>query len=74
MATNKIENGCGSSIEEVLASNQKRRRVYAASSDNETFDDRAASLGSHQNIVTGIIQESEKLLCASEESATEPIL
>ena len=51
-----------------------RELLYAASSDNETFDRRAASLGSYQNIVTGIIQESEKLLCASEESATEPIL
>jgi len=28
MATNEIKNGCGSSIEAVLASNQKRRRVY----------------------------------------------
>jgi hypothetical protein len=51
-----------------------RELLYAASSDNETFDRRAVSLGSYQNIVTGIIQESERLLCASEESATEPIL
>ena len=51
-----------------------RELLYAASSDNETFDSRVASLGSYQNIVSGIIQESEKLLCASEESATEPIL
>jgi len=28
MATNEMPNGCGSSIEAVLASNQKRRRVY----------------------------------------------
>src|SRR4029077_20652226 len=27
MVTNEIKNGCGSSIEAVLASNQKRRRV-----------------------------------------------
>ncbi len=51
-----------------------RELLYAASSDNETFDSRATSLGAYQNIVTGIIQESEKLLCAGEESATEPIL
>jgi len=51
-----------------------RELLYAASSDNETFDQRTASLGSYKNVVTGIIQESEKLLCASEESATEPIL
>src|ERR1700758_2681215 len=51
-----------------------RELLYAASSDNETFDSRAKSLGSYQNVVTGIIQESEKLLCASEESATESIL
>ena len=51
-----------------------RELLYAASSDNETFDRRAASLGSYQNIVTGIIRESEKLLCASEQSATESIL
>jgi len=30
MATNEIKNGCGSSIEAVLASNQKRRRVLWA--------------------------------------------
>ena len=51
-----------------------RELLYAASSDNETFDQRSASLGSYKNVVTGIIQESEKLLCASEASATEPIL
>src|SRR6478736_33187 len=43
-----------------------RELLYAASSDNETFDRRTGSLGSYQNIVTGIIQESERLLCASE--------
>jgi type IV secretion system protein TrbE len=51
-----------------------RELLYAAASDNETFDRRTASLGNYQNIVTGIIEESEKLLCASEESATNPIL
>jgi hypothetical protein len=51
-----------------------RELLYAASSDNETFDQRTASLGNYKNVVTGIIQESEKLLCAREESATEPIL
>jgi type IV secretion system protein TrbE len=51
-----------------------RELLYAASSDNETFDQRSASLGSYKNVITGIIQESEKLLCANEESATEPIL
>ena len=29
MATHEIKNGCGSSIEAVLASNQKRRRGYS---------------------------------------------
>ena len=51
-----------------------RELLYAASSDNETFDRRTASLGSYKNVVTGIIQESEALLCTREESATEPIL
>jgi hypothetical protein len=51
-----------------------RELLYAASSDNETFDGRAALLGRYQNIVTGIIRESERLMCASEETATEPIL
>ena len=51
-----------------------RELLYAASSDNETFDSRAALLGRYQNIVTGIIRESEKLMCASEETATESIL
>jgi hypothetical protein len=30
MATNEMQNGCGSSIEAVLTSNQKRRRVSRA--------------------------------------------
>ena len=51
-----------------------RELLYAASSDNETFDRRAAALGGYQNIVSGIIEESEKMLSASEESATDPIL
>ena len=29
MATNEMKNGCGSSIEAVLASNQKRRRALS---------------------------------------------
>ena len=51
-----------------------RELLYAASSDNETFDQRNAALGNYKNIVTGIIEESEKLLCASEESSTDAIL
>jgi hypothetical protein len=51
-----------------------RELLYAASSDNETFDQRNPILGSYKNIVTGIIEESEKLLCATEECATDPIL
>jgi hypothetical protein len=51
-----------------------RELLYAASSDNETFDQRNAVLGGYKNIVIGIIEESQKLLCASEESATNPIL
>jgi transposase-like protein len=35
MATNKMPNGCGSSIEAVLASNQKRRRVKGRHFDQE---------------------------------------
>jgi type IV secretion system protein TrbE len=51
-----------------------RELLYAASSDNETFDERTASLATYKNIVTGILQESEKIACATEFSATEPIL
>jgi hypothetical protein len=51
-----------------------RELLYAASSDNETFDERTVRLATYKNIVTGIIQESEKLACATESSATEPIL
>ena len=51
-----------------------RELLYAASSDNETFDERTAKLGSYKNIVTGIIHESERTACAAEESATESIL
>jgi putative transposase len=35
MATYKIQNGCGSSIEAVRASNQKRRRVYIARNEKK---------------------------------------
>ena len=51
-----------------------RELLYAASSDNETFDQRNAVLGEYKNMVIGTIEESQKLLCASEESATQPIL
>ena len=69
IANNKIRRLVGT-VKNVAS----RELLYAASSDNETFDRRAASLGNYQNIVTGIIEESEKLLSASEESATDPIL
>jgi hypothetical protein len=51
-----------------------RELLYAASSDNETFDLRTQALSRYQNIVRGIIQESEKVAVASEQSATEAIL
>jgi hypothetical protein len=51
-----------------------RELLYAASSDNETFDRRSMLLGTYKNITTGIIVESEKQLCATEKSATDPIL
>jgi hypothetical protein len=51
-----------------------RELLYAASSDNETFDQRSVLLGTYKNITTGIIVESEKQLCAAEKSATDPIL
>jgi hypothetical protein len=51
-----------------------REMLYAASSDNETFDERTARLATYRNIVTGIMQESEKFASATEVSATEPIL
>jgi hypothetical protein len=34
-----------------------RELLYAASSDNETFHQRNAVLGSYKNVVTGIIEE-----------------
>jgi type IV secretion system protein TrbE len=69
IANNKIRRLVGT-VKNVAS----RELLYAASSDNETFDRRAASLGRYQNIVTGIIEEAEKLQSASEESATDPIL
>ena len=51
-----------------------RELLYAASSDNETFDERTTRLATYKNIVTGIMEESEKFACATEASATEPIL
>jgi type IV secretion system protein TrbE len=51
-----------------------RELLYAASSDNETFDLRTLTLNQYKNIVSGIITEAEKTSAASEESATDPIL
>jgi hypothetical protein len=51
-----------------------RELLYAASSDNETFDRRSVALANYKNLVTGIISESDKLECATENSATEAIL
>jgi hypothetical protein len=51
-----------------------RELLYAASSDNETFDQRAAALRRHANVMNAILQESQHTVCAREESATEPIL
>ena len=51
-----------------------RELLYAASSDNETFDHRTTALRRHANVVTAILKESENTACAREESATEPIL
>src|SRR6516165_4891802 len=39
-----------------------RELLYAASSDNETFDQRSMLLGTYKNTTTGIIVESEKQL------------
>jgi hypothetical protein len=51
-----------------------RELLYAASSDNETFDERKKALAQYRDVVTGIIQESGAITCAKEESATDPIL
>jgi hypothetical protein len=51
-----------------------RELLYAASSDSETFDRRSEALGRYKNLVAGIMAESDKLICATEESATEAIL
>jgi type IV secretion system protein TrbE len=51
-----------------------RELLYAASSDNETFDLRTMTLMQYPNIVSGIIAEASKVKAATEESATEPIL
>ena len=51
-----------------------RELLYAASSDNETFDRRSGALRRHPNVMTAILKESENMACARETSATEPIL
>jgi hypothetical protein len=51
-----------------------RELLYAASSDNETFDERKKALAQYRDVVNGIIQESGAIACAKEESATDPIL
>ncbi|MBV8898893.1 MAG: hypothetical protein JOY92_02130 [Verrucomicrobia bacterium] len=51
-----------------------RELLYAASSDNETFDRRAAALRRHPSVMAAILNESENMACAREKIATEPIL
>ncbi|MBV8814624.1 MAG: hypothetical protein JO271_09045 [Verrucomicrobia bacterium] len=51
-----------------------RELLYAASSDNETFDQRKTALAKYRDVVTGIIREAESIASANEESATDPIL
>jgi type IV secretion system protein TrbE len=50
-----------------------REVIYAAASDNETFDSREALLREYEDIVEGIIAESESVTAATERSSTEPI-
>jgi len=50
MATNEIKNGCGSSIEAVLASNQKRRRV-------EGFEFGEMARRTHQNVLAEMLKK-----------------
>ncbi|MBV9999181.1 MAG: hypothetical protein JO015_08715 [Verrucomicrobia bacterium] len=51
-----------------------RELLYAASSDNETFDRRTAAMRRYPNVITAILNESENMACARENSATDPIL
>ena len=51
-----------------------RELIYAAASDNETFDGRAAFLREYDDVVDGIIEGSESIVAASEQSATDPIV
>ena len=51
MATNEIQNGCGSSIEAVRTSNQKRRRVYTSAALGKLKSKPAALCGICNNAV-----------------------
>jgi hypothetical protein len=50
-----------------------REVLYAAKSDNETFDERKERLERYSDIVEGIIAESSALVVPPEEFSTEPI-
>jgi len=50
-----------------------RELIYAAASDNETFDGRQKQLGGYDDIVEGIISESQSIVAPAEERATDPI-
>jgi hypothetical protein len=50
-----------------------REVLYAAKSDNETFDERKERLERYSDIVEGIIAESSALAVPPEEFSTEPI-
>jgi hypothetical protein len=51
-----------------------RELLYAASSDNETFDRRTGAMRRYPNVMAAILNESENMACAREKIATEPIL
>ena len=57
MATNEMQNGCGSSIEAVLRSNQKRRRVFTTS---ESKRKDALRLGADEVILSRSKEEMAK--------------
>ena len=50
-----------------------REVLYAAKSDNETFDERKERLAQYSDIVEGIIAEASSLPVPAEEFSTEPI-
>ena len=61
MATNEMQNGCGSSVEAVRTSNQKRRRVYGPDKVARALEDAFEFRAFSSDYIANILEQRERL-------------